>query len=557
MRSAVLRNGDERVAAFLAWGTFALMLAFIVLPLGAIFVKALLARDGSFAGLAPIWQVASDARTGAAAMHSILMALATALVVLPSAFLFAFALTRSRIAGMPVLRLVAFVPLLTPSLMPAISLVYLFGTQGVLRNWMGSQTIYGPIGIVLGEAFNCFPHAVLVMTAALSAADARLYEAAKVLGASPLRRFLTITLPNARYGLVSAAALVITLVITDFGVPKVIGGQYNMLALEAYKQVLGRQDFHHGAVVGLMLLLPAVLSVLVERRVARGRQAGIDGRAIPYRPQPNAWRDMPLLVVCGLIAVVVLALLGVGVAAAFIELWPYKLQFTLAHFDFDQFDGGGWQAFYNSLQLALGTALAGTALVFLNAYLVEKQPAAATVAPWLRAIASLPMAVPGLVLGLGYVLWFNAPGNPLRGMLGGMAILVASTVAHYYTSGHLAVTTALRQQDGEIETVARTLGQPWWLCCLRVSLPMALPTLLNVLRYLFVSAMTTVSCVVFLYSPDTTLASLAVVNMDDAGETAGAAAMATLVVATSAGISLLLGMLGRYCERRTQAWRAA
>lgn len=554
-RGGSLRSADERCAALLMWAGAALLLLFVLLPLSAIFVKALQDRAGAFVGLEQLLRVVREPRIAAAAWNSIQIAVMTAVLVLPAAFIFAFALTRSRIAAKPVFRLIALLPLLTPSLMPAISLVYLFGTQGLLRGWLGEQTIYGPLGIVLGEVFNTFPHAVLIMTAALSVADARLYEAATAMGASPLRRFMTITLPNARYGLVSAATLVLTLVVTDFGVPKVIGGQFNVLALEAYKQVLGQQNFNHGAVIGLLLLLPALLSFAVERRVSRRQQAAMTGRSVQYRPKPNATRDIPLLLACGLTAVFMLALVGVAIAAAFIELWPYKLQFSLVHFDFDQQDGGGWLAFRNSLTLSLLTALAGSALIFLNAYLMEKQPAARAALPLMRFAAIVPMAVPGMVLGLGYVFFFNTPGNPLHALFGGMAILVASAVAHFYTTGHLALSTSLRQIDGEIEAAARTLGRPWWTCCLRVSLPIVLPSLLNVFRYLFVSSMTTVSCVIFLYNADTVLASVAVLNMDDAGDTAAAAAMATLIVATSAAVSLVLNALGWWCERRTQAWR--
>ncbi|UGA36902.1 ABC transporter permease subunit [Chromobacterium haemolyticum] len=134
-------------------------------------------------------------------------------------------------------------PLLAPSLMPAISLVYLFGNQGLLKSWLDGGSVYGFWGVVLGEAFYTFPHALLILLTALSASDARLYEAGRALGAGALRRFLTITLPGARYGLASAGLVVFTLVITDFGVPKVVGGDYNVLAVEAFKQVVGQQHF--------------------------------------------------------------------------------------------------------------------------------------------------------------------------------------------------------------------------------------------------------------------------------------------------------------------------
>ncbi|WP_281659908.1 putative 2-aminoethylphosphonate ABC transporter permease subunit [Microvirgula aerodenitrificans] len=551
------RSGDEWLAAVLTWLLAAALLVFLAWPLASILVKALQARDGSFAGLGNLLVLAAEPRLRTATANSINLAAITVAIVLPLALTFAFALTRSRLWGRALFRLIAGAPLLAPSLMPAISLVYLFGNQGLLKHWLGGMSIYGPLGIVLGEVFYTFPHALLVLVTALAVADARLYEAAESLGASRLRRLLTVTLPNARYGLISAGMVVFTLAVTDFGVPKVIGGQTNVLALEAYKQVIGQQDFGKGAAIGLVLLLPALLSFAVERWLARRHGGGMSGRSVAYRPGRNPWRDSLLWGFCAVVSVFLLALLGVAMAASLMTLWPYNLDLTLAHFDFDQVDGGGWLAFANSLKLATLTTVSGVVVVFGTAYLMAKTPAPRLAAGLIRWLVLLPMAVPGLVLGLGYIFCFNDPDNPLHALYGGMTLLVAATVVHSYTTAHLTMATALRQIDPEIEAVARSLKRPWWTCCMRVTLPISLPALFDVARYLFVSSMTTVSCVIFLYTPDTVLASVAVLNMDDAGDTAAAAAMATLIVASSLLGTLILNALGSWLDRRAQAWRGA
>jgi iron(III) transport system permease protein len=551
------RTADEHWAVVLA-GLLALAMAvFIAAPLFAILAQALRGPQGEFVGLTLLTELLTEPRLRDATVNSVAIAIATTAVVLPLAFGFAFALTRSRLPGRGLLRVLALAPLLAPSLMPAISLVYLFGNQGLLKSWLepfGLQ-LYGPSGIVLGEAIYTFPHALLILVTALSLADARLYEAAEALGAGRLRRLLTITLPNARYGLMSAGLVVFTLVVTDFGVPKVVGGSFNVLALEAYKQVVGQQNFAKGAAVGLLLLAPAVLSFGLERWLARSHSASLGGRSVAFRPAPNAWRDAGLALLCVAVVAFLLALLGTAVAASFIKLWPYDLTLSLNHYQFDQMDGGGWGAFFNSLKLAGGTMLAGVAIVFVAAYLAEKTPVPAPLAALIRSLALLPMAVPGLVLGLGYIFSFNAPGHPLHALYGTLTLMVAATVAHFYTTAHLTLATALRQLDPEIEAVSRSLRRPWWRACGLVTLPMCLPALLDVARFLFVSAMTTVSAVVFLYTPDTMLASVSVLAMDDAGDTAPAAAMATLVVAASLVATLLLHGVGHLLERRTQSWR--
>ncbi len=552
-----LRSGDEKLAVLLACVIGALLLAFIAWPLLSMFGLSTEAQDGSYVGLANWSALLSEQRLRTATGNSVLLATITLALVLPLALAFAFALTRSTMPGRRWFRLIALSPMLAPSLMPAISLVYLFGNQGVLKGWLGETSIYGPLGIVLGEVFYTFPHALLILTAALGVADARLYEAAETLGASKLRRFLTVTLPTARYGIVSAAMVVFTLVVTDFGIPKVIGGQMNVLSLEAYKQVIGQQNFNKGAIIGVLLLLPAVLSFVVERWLSTHQAGQMTGRSVVYQPRPNPLRDGLLWLLCAGVSVFLLALLGVAGVASFIKMWPYDLSLTLAHYDFNQFDGGGWRAFRNSAQLALLVTVFGTSVIFLGAYLIIKLPVPRAVATTIRSLALLPMAVPGLVLGLGYVLCFNAPGNPLHGLYGTMTLLVLATIAHFYTTAHLTLATSLRQLDPEIEAVARSLRSPWWRTFGRVTLPINLPALLDVARYLFVSSMTTVSCVIFLYTPDTVLAAVAVLNMDDAGDTAAAAAMATLIVVSSLLVTLLMNALGWWFNRRAQAWRTS
>ena len=139
-----------------------------------------------------------------------------------------------------------------------------------------------------------------------------------------------------------------------------------------------------------------------------------------------------------------------------------------------------------------------------------------------------------MVLGLGYILFFNHPGNPLNVLYGTLTILVLSTVVHYYTSSHLTAVTALKALDDEFESVSASLKVPFYKTFFRVTVPVCLPAILDIARYLFVNAMVTISAVVFLYSPDTQLAAVAILNLDEAGEIGPAAAMATLIVATSA-----------------------
>ncbi len=487
--------------------------------------------------------------------NSLFIATLTTLIVIPIAFGYAYALTRSCMPFKGFFKLVALVPILVPSLLPGIGLVYLFGKQGVLTPLLFGYDIYGPIGIVMASAFFTFPHAFLIILTALSIADARLYEAALSLRASPARIFWTVTLPGARYGLISAAFVVFTLVITDFGVPKVVGGTYNVLALDIYKQVIGQQNFQIGAVVSVVLLFPAAVAFAVDRMASRRQVALLTARAVPLQPEPKRRFDLLMFGFCSLVAVYILGILIMCQLAALFTFWPYNLTFSLKNYDFDRMDGGGWASYWNSVEMASWTALIGTAIVFSGAYIVEKIRGLFAARQGFQLLAMMPMAVPGMVLGLSYIFFFNNPANPLNFLYGTMAILVISTIVHFYTVAHLTAVTALKQMDAEFEAVSESLKQPLWRMFTRVTVPVCLPAILDIAIYLFVNAMTTVSAVVFLYSTRTTLASVAVLNMDDAGDIAPAAAMGMMIFYTNVAARLIQTLLARAVLARTQAWR--
>ncbi|MSP66939.1 MAG: putative 2-aminoethylphosphonate ABC transporter permease subunit [Alphaproteobacteria bacterium] len=534
---------------------FLLLTLTVVAPLATLLVKAFQDRAGGFVGLANFLAYAESPALLRSLHHSLFVALLATAICVTLAFAFAWCLTRSCMPAKGLFRAVALVPILAPSLLPAISLVYLFGNQGLLKGLLFGASIYGPIGIVMGEVFWTFPHALIILLTAFATADQRLYEAAESLRAGRLRTFFAVTLPGVRYGLISAAFVVFTLVITDFGVPKVIGGHYNVLATDVYKQVIGQQNFQMGAVVGLILLVPAALAFVADR-FAAGRQVALLGaRSVPLAPKPSPAVDAAAALFCTAVAVVIVGIIAVAAFAASIKLWPYDLSFTLGHFDFDNVDGGGWGSYRNSLTLAGWSALLGSLFVFTLAFLVEKTRGLRWLGAATQLLALLPLAVPGIVLGLAYIFFFNAPANPLGAIYGTMAILVLNTIVHFYAVAHLTAITQLKQLDPEFETVAVSLKVPIWRSFLSVTLPVSLPTVFEIALYLFVNAMTTVSGVVFLYSPDTTLASVAVLNMDDAGDTAPAAAMALLIFTTSAAVRIVHTLVTRGLLARTQAWR--
>ncbi|WP_434476191.1 putative 2-aminoethylphosphonate ABC transporter permease subunit [Aeromonas veronii] len=527
----------------------------LLLPLLAMLQKSLQDLDGNWVGLANFRDYFLSPHLTRTIGNTLWLGLLITTLVITVAFGYAYALTRTCMPAKGLFRLIGLIPLLMPSLLPAISLVYWFGNQGVAKGLLGGESIYGPIGIVMGLGFWCFPHALMILITALGHSDARLYEAARVLGSSPLRTFLTVTLPTARYGLLSAAIAVFTLTICDFGVAKVIGGQYSVLATDIYRQVIGMQNFSLGAVASVTLLLPALLSFALEHRVRSKMQEQSSSKSVPYRPSPHKVRDLLALLWCGLWALLFLALVGMAIYGSLVQFWPYNLNLTLAHYAFDSNSVYGWQPFTNTLKLGALTAIFGTALIVVLAWAQEKGRHFAPLRQLMHLLAMLSLAVPGMVLGLGYIFFFNRPESLLGSLYGTLPLMVLSCIIHYYTVGHMTALTSLKQLPRELELVAISLRIPLLKAFWRVTLPASLPALLEIFIYLFVNAMTTTSAVIFLYSSDSVLASIAVLNMEDSGDTAAAAAMATLILLAAASVKLLQLGLSRTLLARTQRWR--
>lgn len=486
--------------------------------------------------------------------NSLKVSLVTVALVVPLAYLFAYGLQRTHLPGKSLLRGISLLPLMAPSMLSAIALIYLFGNQGLLKSWF-PDGIYGFWGIVLGQLFYNFPLALMIFVSALSLADARLYDAATSMSSGHWRSFRDVTWPGTRYAVFTASCLVFTQTITNFGIPVVIGGDYQVLAMEAYKAVVGQQQFGHGALIGSLLLVPALLSFIVDRWMRRLQGGQMGSQAAAYQVPRNRLRDLLFMLPVGGVCLAFLALVGMAMAASLINFWPYDMTLSWRHYDFEASGGLGWQAYRNSLTLATLTAVIGTPLIFTTAYLMEKSGGTGPIGATLRLLCLLPMAVPGLVMGLGYVFFFNAASNPLNGLYGGMALMVTCCIVRFLTPAQMTASTALRQLNQEIEAASLSLRAPLLRTYLKVTVPICLPALLEVFRYLFVSSMTSVSALIFLYSPDTLLAAIAVLNQDDAGNTAGAAALATLILLTSAGISLLLNVAVRGLLRRSQGWR--
>ena len=546
---------DDKIQGVSLFVIVAVIAATVFLPLLTLFIKSVEDKDGNFVGIANYLHYFQTPALVDSIGNTLIVGVITTVVVISMAFVYAYALTRSCMPLKGFFRSIALIPLLAPSLLPAIALIYMFGNQGFMKWAMFGYEIRGPIGIVISLTFWIFPHVVMILTTALSTSDGRLYEAAQVLRTSKIRTFFKITMPAAKYGVMSACFVAFIYTITDFGACKVIGGWFNVLSLDIYKQVVGQQNFQLGAVVSVMMLLPVVVTFAAQQLVQRKQTAQITPGSVPYNPKPNTRFDMIMLVYCVVVTIILIGILGTAAYASFVTFWPYNLSLSLQNYQFNLMDGGSWLSYRNSVVMSIYTAFIGTAVIFTAAYFIEKSRRFTGIRSVLNIFTIVPLATPGMVLGLGYLFYFNAPENPMHFIYHTMAILVLANIVHYYTVPHLTATTALKQLDVEFESVAASLKVPFYRSFWYVTLPICLPAIVNIWIYLFVTAITTVSAVVFLYGHDTVIAAVAVLNMDDAGDIAPAAAMGMMIVYTAAAVRILHWIVSNFIEKKTQKWR--
>lgn len=510
----------------------AMTLVFVIIlicPLFSLFSKAFLDASGEFVGLKNYIEYFSTPSLSVSVKNTLIVSCAAAVLGTLLGFLYAYGLTRTNLKGKTFFRYIAMIPIFLPTVVHGLGLVYLFGNQGIVTGLGWDIGLYGKTGIILSEIIYTFPQSFLMFYIALNYADGRLYEAADSMGCSSMKKFSHITIPSVRYTLINSLFVCFTLAFTDFGAPKVLGGSYNVLATDIYEQVAGQFNMNMGAVVGTLLLIPAVLSFGVDRITARKNNDGISSKAQALKIPKSKVRDVVFYIICGGIALCLLCIIGVLFMGAFTKYYPYDMGFTLENFNFNP-STGGVESYVNSIKMSVMTAIFGTLFVFVYAYFIERGKCRKFFKNTGRVLSSLPLALPGMVIGLSFIFFFNQKNNPFNFVYGTIIILILANIVHFYSVPFVTASSALKKLDREYENVAESLKVPGIKTFCKVVAPLSLPAVLEIFMYYFMNSMVTVSAVVFLYSAHFKIASIAITHMEEAGDIAQAAAMSLLIL---------------------------
>ncbi len=456
-------------------------------------------------------------------------------------FVYAYAMVYTDMRGKPFFRLVGILPLLSPPFVVAAAYILLFGPRGIITYHVFGQSlnILGLFGIWGVQTIAFFPFAYQLIADVLSRSDARLEQAARNLGAGPWQVFRSVTLPLTRPGLGAAILMTAIYVLEDFGNPALIGGLYVVLPTQAYGLISGFGDLTGAAAVSTILLALALVLYVGKLRLDGGRQfVTVSGKAssMPRPPVPR-WVSWGAFVACSLCALIILLVYGTLLISALTLHFPTNLAFTTQHFEYV---GAHNLSLRNTLTYGLIAAALSAVFALFAAFLVER-------GKWrgrrvLDFLLIMPAAVPGLFFGLGYLTAFN--GTWLDELDRGWLITIA-LIFWNIPVGYQAAVAGLRQIDRSIDEAATSLGAGGLRMFRDVLMPMLGGSLRVGFTTTFVRAVTTLSVVIFLFTAQSTTATITIFQLVGDFNWGGATAFTVADVSMAVIALVIIAALSR------------
>ncbi|MGL5869557.1 winged helix-turn-helix transcriptional regulator, partial [Clostridium chrysemydis] len=300
-------------------------------------------------------------------------------------------------------------------------------------------------------------------------------------------------------------------------------------ATDIYNQVIGQSNITMGATVGILLVIPSIISFLVDKKISKS-VVSVDSSAKDYIIGKNKIRDSILGGITYLTSILILILVIAVIAAAFIKQWPYDLSFTFKWFKVSPIGISTLNIFINTIFVALISSVLGTIIAILAAYVTERGTGFEKIRKALDWFGILPLAIPGLVIGVSYLLFFNQSSNPLRVLYGTFVIMIFANIIHFFSMPYMTIKGSMKKIDKEYENVSETMGIPWYAVFDRVILPLSKQAVLESFQYYFLNSMVTISALVFLYTTRTNVAAVEMVSTYDEGYLSSTAAIAVLIL---------------------------
>jgi len=517
-----------------------LFIIFLFLPLAVLLIRSF-ETDGGYS-LSNYVSILTDREMTVSIVNSVKVSGATALITTVLAFILAYSIHCTRIFR-PLKNIIGtgvLIPMLLPTITYGFAIMYSFGNQGLITRLAGRNLfeIYGFNGLLIGYVIYTLPPAFMLIGNSFKYIDKKFIIVSKLMGDGTLRSFMN-TIVRPLWGTLGGAfVLSFILSFTDFGIPASVGGTYNVVAMQLYQVMLGSiPDFSNGAVIAVLMLLPAAFGVLLLAYLEKfnfhyDKLAEIE--LLRHRG-----RDALLGIISAVILIGLLAVFAVMFVAPLVGSYPYNLAFTFKHFA-DVFQSNDLVGVYkNSLLVSVLTAVFGTLTAYCAAVINVRTPVKGKAA--FDLIAMVTNTVPGMVLGLSYLLLFN--NSSLKGTF---AILVLCTLVHYFTTPYLMAKNSLAKMNQSWEITGGLLGDSWLKTIRRVIVPNSASTIIEMLSYYFINSMVTISGIIFLVNARTSVVASKIKELQHFAKFNEVFVLSILIFVTNLAVKLL----GDYLHKR-------
>lgn len=544
MLAALFGKGQKELKVLYILITLTLA-AILLYPLGCVLFQSVLTKEGGI-GLANYTSLLSQSSFWTALANSFTVSGISAAIATLMAFFCAYGLhfTRIRPGVKKVIQIIVLLPLFLPSITHGFAVIYSFGRLGLISQLIVPPpfSIYGFWGLLIADVIYTLPPAFLILYNAFFYVDRNFITVSKLMGDGPWQTFYMTAIRPVVGSLLSAFILSFFLSFTDFGIPVSIAGEYEVIATQLYTTMMGAiPNFGEGAVIAMAMLVPSVASVVMLRWVDRFnfRYNKISKAEV----STNAFRDALYLLYYVLISLALLSVFVVMFVVPFVKQWPYQPYFTLDVITRIVSDSSIWQVYEHSIGVALVSAAVGTIFCYAAALVKARSQLPSWCQTTMDSFAMITNTVPGMVLGIGFL--FAMSGTPLANTF---TILVLANLVHFFTTPYMMATSALSKMNAGWETTGALMGDSWIKTVSRVIVPNSLPTLLQMFQYFFVSAMVTISAVVFLTGARTMLLTTKIKELQYFEKFEEIFVLSLLVFLTNVAAKLIFDALTSYVQ---------
>lgn len=400
-----------------------------------------------------------------------------------------------------IIRVGILVPMLLPTITYGFAIMYSFGKQGLLTKFFGMELFqfYGFNGLFIGYVIYTLPSAFILLSNSFSYIDKKYIVVSTLMGDGVLRSFVNTILRPLVGTIGGTFVLAFILSFTDFGLPASIGGTYIVIATDLYQVMLGAiPNFNNGSAIAILMLLPAIIGVLLLNYLDK-----FNFQYDTYTPTElptNKVRDISFACISMLVVVAIVTVFLVMFIAPMVKNYPYDMSFSMQFIKNALFNKMIWEVYINSILVALVSAVVGTVVAYSAAIINIRTNLSNRAKVSVDLFAVITNTVPGMVLGLAYLLFFNE--SDLKGTF---MIIVICNVVHFFTTPYLMAKNSLAKLNPAWETTGELMGDTWSKTIIRVIIPNSMSTIVEMFSYYFINAMVTISAIIFLVTARTSV----------------------------------------------------